>query len=1346
MSAPIAIIGMGCRFAGSRDLTEYWRTVRDGKTHFGEAPEQRWSLETFHSLSRRSPNQTYARAFGSVDGARLFSPEAFGISPSRARQMDPQQRLFLEVTRCALEDAGYAAGCPDPQRAGVFLGISTCEHRDYLSARLRLMQMLDGDFGEVPDGLADRAEELVSCVPPVQPSGLIGQMLNMAAANVAQAFHLCGPAYAVDSACSSALVAIHDAMLHLRAGRCDTAIAGGVYLNLTPDNFVGFSRIGALSKSGACRPFDAMADGFVLGEGAGAIVLRRLEDAVRDGDSVWAVLSGAGMSNDGGEGGPLAPSVEGQASAIGEAYADAGFAPESVGFVEIHGTGTPVGDRVEAEALGRAMGAADAECFLSSAKANVGHTLAAAGAASVIRAALATAYGVRPPQAGFTRLSEKIRLEGSRFRVSAHGQDWPREGRPRRAGVSAFGFGGTNVHLALEEAPAGHRRPVSEGSRGGGAKAVWLSFGAPTRELLARHLLEVRDALEQADDAPLASIASTLGKRARGKVTASLLATDVSSLRGRLGEASGMLRREEAGGPGVPWLREGERPSPSAEEAGLFPLPPSPLEERTFWALGEGSRSRRASRQRDARRRVMALLAEAAGVDRERLSPESRLSAEAGLDSLGWAELAAALQKEFPAVETLWESVDVAELTVKGLADLVGAQMERAGQAVPGEEPERTNVSIPCGDPRLAEHRVRGIPTLPLAAAVDLALSATGGKAVYGWKALRPIRTRGETLAVEVERRADAVALSAGGEGDASWAVGRVGGDPEAPKRLEILESGEPPAMALEEFYEHCLFHGPSLRAVVHVEKLGPRHAIGEVRGGAGECLDWLAFDGALQLCAYWARCRRDRAALPVGFGALHVRAPLPWREPLRCVAQLSDAGEESFAGDLDLLDRDGEPVLQVRGIRGRLSEEQVFGEGRTRIEEWPKAEALRARFRDAQRQDLENPYFRMRDGAPAPVRRVAGRDCIDFTSYNYLGLADDPDVARAACQAVERYGASACASRLAAGEIPLHRELEEAIAEFLGCEDALAMVSGHATNVSVLAQLLGPEDLAVHDALIHDSILAGITQAGARRRVFAHNDAAGLERVLRENRTKARHALVAVEGVYSMDGDIVPLEGLVRIAHEHDALTYVDEAHSIGVVGATGRGVGELLGVERGAVDLWMGTLSKALASCGGFVAGTKGAIEYLRYTTPGFIYSVGASPANTAAALAALRKLEREPERVAALQSNARRFLELCKERGANVGSASGSAVVPCIVGGALEALRLSQALFERGVHAQPIVPPAVEEGQARLRFFVTSEHSEEQLVRAADLLEQELARLQAPKRPVELERAAPERRRAN
>lgn len=1354
MREPIAIVGMGCRFAGSRDLTAYWRTVRDGKTRFGEVPEDRWRLDTFHDSNPRSPNRTYARAFGGIGDFRSFDPRTFGISPARARQMDPQQRLFLEVTRCALEDAGYAAGSPTPERTGVFLGISTCEHRDYVSARLRLMQMLDGDFGQTAGLLASEAERLVSSVPPVQPSALTGQMLNMAATNVAQAFHFRGPAYAVDSACSSALVAVQNAMSHLRSGECDTAVAGGVYLNLTPDNFVCFSRVGALSKKGACRPFDAAADGFVLGEGAGALVLRRLDDAVRDGDSVWAVLRGSGMSNDGSDGGPLAPSVEGQASAIEQAYTDASVSPASVGFVEIHGTGTPVGDRVEATALRRAMGDEGAECFISSGKANVGHTLAAGGAASLIRAALATAHGIRPPQAAFAELGEKLGLESSRFRVSPRRADWPSNGSPRRAGVNAFGFGGTNVHLVLEEAPEGASRQLGRCAGAAAPEGVWLHLGAPTRELLIRHLLEIRDALVEADGASLLSIARTLAKRSPGRVGLELRATDVNNLRERLRAASELLGKGATSAVDTPWLRTGSEHSSEALNTAvpgdLYPLPPSPVEEQTFWALKEEPQGRRSSESIVVWRRVSAELAQVAGVGPERISRESRLSADVGLDSLGWVELEERLQREFPGIEGAAEPLGSADMTAGELADFVAS---RAGgdhrPAASSQESLRRSVAIPGDDLRLAEHCVDGIPTLPLAAAVDLALSAVGGSAVYSWSALRPLQPRGDALSIEVECRRDEVTLTAGAASESPCVVCRIEPEGAPPQALPSPGTGEPPSLPLEDFYERHLFHGPSLRAILRVGELGPRHVVGEVCSGlerpAGERLDWLALDGALQLCAYWARCRIGRSALPVGFDALHVRSALPWPGPLRCMAKLTETDEHSFSGDLDLVGKDGDPVLQVRGIRGRLLDGRSLRGEQSRIEAWPEVAALRERFQAAYRQGLSDPYFRAREGGSSTIKRIEGRDYVDFTSYNYLGFANDPDVVSAACEAVGRYGTSASASRIASGEIPLHRELESAVAAFMGCEDALVMVSGHATNVSVLGQLLGPKDLVVYDSLIHDSILAGVRQAGAQGRSFQHNDMLSLDRVLSESRLKARRALVAVEGVYSMDGDLVPLDEVVRIARRHGALTYVDEAHSIGVVGKTGRGVGEHCDVDRRSVDLWMGTLSKSLASCGGFVAGSEDVIKYLRYTTPGFVYSVGISPANTAAALAALHKLRREPERVAMLQANARLFLALCRDRGVRVGTASGSAVVPCIVGGSIDTFRLSEALYNRGINVQPIVAPAVEENQARLRFFVTSEHSQEQLLQTADALADEFARLVTPKRPAGLDLSAA-RRKAN
>jgi 8-amino-7-oxononanoate synthase len=359
-----------------------------------------------------------------------------------------------------------------------------------------------------------------------------------------------------------------------------------------------------------------------------------------------------------------------------------------------------------------------------------------------------------------------------------------------------------------------------------------------------------------------------------------------------------------------------------------------------------------------------------------------------------------------------------------------------------------------------------------------------------------------------------------------------------------------------------------------------------------------------------------------------------------------------------------------------------------------------------------ENPFFRPMEGSTGPTAVVDGRETINYGSYNYLGLSGHPRVNEAAKRAIESMGTSVGASRIASGERELHRRLEQKMASLFGVEDALVMVGGYGTNQTVIGHLVGPQDLILHDSLMHRSGIDGGLLSGARRMAFPHNDLTALERTLTEQRENFRQCLVVVEGLYSMDGDSAFLPRLVELKRSFGAMLFVDEAHSMGVMGATGRGVGEHYGVEAQDVDFWMTTLSKTFASCGGVVAGQGDIMEYLRYTAPGFIYSVGVSPANTAAALEAANILEEEPQRVASLQANARLFHTLCQEAGLNTGSCEGFAVIPVITGSSEEALRLSNALFRRGINVQPVLYPAVPETEARLRFFLTSEHSEDQI----------------------------------
>jgi 8-amino-7-oxononanoate synthase len=393
----------------------------------------------------------------------------------------------------------------------------------------------------------------------------------------------------------------------------------------------------------------------------------------------------------------------------------------------------------------------------------------------------------------------------------------------------------------------------------------------------------------------------------------------------------------------------------------------------------------------------------------------------------------------------------------------------------------------------------------------------------------------------------------------------------------------------------------------------------------------------------------------------------------------------------------------------------------------FPECGELKRQMRMLQVAVDDNPYFRVDQGGAGSAPCIEGRLLVNFSVYDYVGLAHDPEVAAAAKAAIDRYGTSAGASRLVSGEKLVHCELEQALAAFLATPAAIVFVSGHATNVTTIGHLLGPDDLILHDILAHNSIVQGAMLAGATRRAFAHNDWQVLDTLLSEVRHRYRRVLIAIEGVYSMDGDFPELPRFLELRKKHKTLLLVDEAHSLGTMGATGRGLGEHWGVARSDVDLWMGTLSKSLASCGGYIAGSTELVEYLKYTAPGFVYSVGLSPPSAAAALAALTVLQREPWRVARLRELARLFLKLARDRGLDTGSAAGTPVVPVIVGGSVEALRLSRALFGRGINVQPILPPAVPERSARLRFFITTNHSEAQIRTTVSAVDDELAKLQ-------------------
>lgn len=397
-------------------------------------------------------------------------------------------------------------------------------------------------------------------------------------------------------------------------------------------------------------------------------------------------------------------------------------------------------------------------------------------------------------------------------------------------------------------------------------------------------------------------------------------------------------------------------------------------------------------------------------------------------------------------------------------------------------------------------------------------------------------------------------------------------------------------------------------------------------------------------------------------------------------------------------------------------------------FEDYPEYRNLRQIMRGMKARGIDNPYFRMYEGAGAHASISEGREFISFSRYNYLGMSGDRVVSQAAKDAIDSYGTSVSASRIASGERPLHREIEKDIAALIGTEDSIVFVSGHATNVTTIGHLFGKPDLIVHDALIHNSVLQGCQLSQATHLSFPHNNWQALDMILREARSRFRRALVVIEGVYSMDGDIPNLPEFIKIKKRHGAFLMVDEAHSIGVLGNRGGGIGEHFGINPADVELWMGTLSKSFASCGGYIAGSRALIEYLKYTAPGFVYSVGMSPPNVAVALAAIRLLSQEPQRVTRLHELSGLFLLIAREKGLNTGAVSSdSPVIPVIVGDSLKALSLSQALLRQGIDVLPMVYPAVPDNAARLRFFVNCTHTPEQIRFALDVVAPELEALQ-------------------
>ena len=437
---PIAVVGMACRFPGGADDPQsYWRILCDGVDAIREVPADRWNIDDYYDPDPTAPQKMNTRWGGFLKKVDEFDAEFFDISPREAMRVDPQHRLLLEVAWEALENAGMPVGQIAQTKTGVYVGV--------IGSDYALLQSKDPSDMDVFSGT--------------------GSSHAILANRLSYFLNLSGPSLALDTACSSSLVTIHLACQSLRRRESNVALAGGINLILSPEMTLALTKAHMMAPDGHCKAFDSAADGYVRGEGCGMVVLKRLSDAVADGDRILAVIRGSAVNHDGRSNGLSAPSGPAQEAVLRTALADAGLAPTDIGYVETHGTGTRLGDPIEIEALREVLCAgrsADQPLVISSVKTNIGHLESAAGIAGLIKVILALQHGRIPRHLHLKTVNPLLRLQDSPMEIPTAMQDWPRGEQPRRAGVSAFGFGGTNAHVILEEPPV-QEKPQTESVR-----------------------------------------------------------------------------------------------------------------------------------------------------------------------------------------------------------------------------------------------------------------------------------------------------------------------------------------------------------------------------------------------------------------------------------------------------------------------------------------------------------------------------------------------------------------------------------------------------------------------------------------------------------------------------------------------------------------------------------------------------------------------------------------------------------------------------------------------------------------------------------------------------------------
>ncbi|MCI0504601.1 MAG: polyketide synthase dehydratase domain-containing protein, partial [Gammaproteobacteria bacterium] len=547
----IAIIGMACLFPKARDLSAYWNNILGGVCGITDEPMEAWGADRYYDPQSKSTDRIYTKSGGFLRDLYRFNPAEFGIMPNSVDGQEPDQFLALKIARDALADAGYFGEEFDHTNTGIILGHSTYLHRAQ-GVMIQHSTVLDQTIellGQLFPSATEQDLQYVRSVmksklPPFTSDTAPGVVPNVMTGRIANRLNLQGPNYIIDAACASSLLAVQAACEELRTGRSDLMLAGGVNASIPAEAFMVFTHLGGLSRSSTVNPFGSNADGTLLGEGLGAIVLKRLEDAERDGDRIYATVKAVGQSSDGKAMGLLAPRMEGEVLAIERAYRQSGIDPQSISLIEAHGTGIPLGDRTEIQALRQVMGDREGDlprCAIGSVKSMISHCIPAAGVAGLIKTALALYHKVLPPTL-CEQPNPDLNLESSPFYLNTDARAWIHpSGMPRRGAVNAFGFGGVNSHAVLEE--------YQQKAPAGGAVTHWGSelilLDAHDRHQLLDRITRMAGFLDQQGDAVLhlRDIAFTSIKELTGgQQKLALIASDIEDLLNKLQRAADRLK------------------------------------------------------------------------------------------------------------------------------------------------------------------------------------------------------------------------------------------------------------------------------------------------------------------------------------------------------------------------------------------------------------------------------------------------------------------------------------------------------------------------------------------------------------------------------------------------------------------------------------------------------------------------------------------------------------------------------------------------------------------------------------------------------------------------------------